>query len=125
MEAPSSGTPPRTTAAATPVPPPPPAPWSRHPPVLAGTGAGLVAFGVLLGVLVVRYTGPAPPDPMADMLGMAGGAAMPGLPSTEGSSARPRGGRHPSPASSPLSTVRRTGRAGHAGDPRPLACSAI
>jgi tetratricopeptide (TPR) repeat protein len=40
-------------------------PWTQRPLVLTGGAVGILVFGVLLGVLVVRYTGPAPPDPMA------------------------------------------------------------
>jgi tetratricopeptide (TPR) repeat protein len=40
---------------------PAPGPWTRRPAVLGATGGGLLAFGVLLGVLVSRYTAPAPP----------------------------------------------------------------
>jgi tetratricopeptide (TPR) repeat protein len=35
-------------------------PWTRQPAVLGATGAGLLAFGVALGLLVARYTAPAP-----------------------------------------------------------------
>ena len=39
------------------------APWTRHPAVLGATGAGLLVFGVVLGLLVSRYSTPAPPEP--------------------------------------------------------------
>jgi tetratricopeptide (TPR) repeat protein len=45
------------------VPPPAPAPWTRQPVVLGGMGAGLLVFGVILGLLVSRYSTPAPPEP--------------------------------------------------------------
>jgi len=48
-----------------------PVPWSRQPVVLGAAGGGLLVFGVVLGVLVMRFTGPAPADssgsPMAGM----------------------------------------------------------
>jgi tetratricopeptide (TPR) repeat protein len=40
-----------------------PAPWTRRPAVLGATGAGLLVFGVILGLLVSRYSTPAPPEP--------------------------------------------------------------
>jgi hypothetical protein len=40
--------------------------------VLIGGAVGVLAFGALLGVLVVRFSTPAPADPMAGMLGMPG-----------------------------------------------------
>lgn len=43
--------------------PPDSAPWTRRPAVLGGAGAGLLVFGVVLGVLVSRYSIPAPPEP--------------------------------------------------------------
>ena len=67
-------------------------PWSRRPRVIAGAAVGCLAFGVLLGVLVVRYTAPAPPDPMAGMPGMSGTsgiAGMPGMAEAPGPSASP------------------------------------
>lgn len=72
--------------------------WSRHPLALAGGAVVLVAFGVVLGVLVVRYT---QPDPSAATQGPTGGmaaaGAMPGMAApgpvtggeTGGESARP------------------------------------
>ena len=38
-------------------------PWTRQPAVLGATGAGLLVFGVVLGLLVSRYSTPAPPEP--------------------------------------------------------------
>ncbi len=64
-------------------------PWSRQPRVLAATGVALLAFGVVLGVLVVRFTGPAPPDPMASMPEMTGPVATGG---PTGTSTAPREG---------------------------------
>jgi tetratricopeptide (TPR) repeat protein len=48
------------------VPAPRPAgatPWTRQPVVLGAMGAGLLVFGVVLGLLVSRYSTPAPPEP--------------------------------------------------------------
>ena len=66
--------------------PPGRGPWSRRPLVIAGAAVGCLAFGVLLGVLVVRYTAPAPPDPMAGMPGMG---TMPGMAEATGPGASP------------------------------------
>jgi len=41
-------------------PPPVPIPWSRQPVVLGGAGVAVLVFGVVLGILVTRYTTPAP-----------------------------------------------------------------
>lgn len=40
-----------------------PTPWTRQPVLLGGMGAGLLVFGVILGLLVSRYSTPAPPEP--------------------------------------------------------------
>lgn len=67
----------------------PPVPWTQRPLVLTGGAFTILVFGVLLGVLVVRYTGPAPPDPMAappPLANVPGAGAMP-LPDSAGSSA--------------------------------------
>jgi tetratricopeptide (TPR) repeat protein len=45
------------------LPAPAPTPWTRQPVVLGGVGAGLLVFGVILGLLVSRYSTPAPPEP--------------------------------------------------------------
>lgn len=42
-----------------------PTPWTRRSLVLTGGALGILLFGVVLGLLVGRYSGPAPPDPMA------------------------------------------------------------
>ena len=54
-------------------------PWTRRPAVIVG-GVLILAFGVLLGVLAVRYTGPAQPamGGMGSMPGMPGMAEAPG-----------------------------------------------
>lgn len=52
---PSRGVPSPTPAVAT--------PWTRQPAVLGAMGAGLLVFGVVLGLLVSRYSTPAPPEP--------------------------------------------------------------
>lgn len=49
-------------------------PWTRQPAVLGAMGAALLVFGVVLGLLVSRYSTPAPPEP-----GMI--TARPGVPS--------------------------------------------
>src|SRR5262245_5474103 len=49
---------------AKPAPAPGPAtPWTRQPVALGAMGGGLLVFGVVLGVLVTRYSIPAPPEP--------------------------------------------------------------
>jgi tetratricopeptide (TPR) repeat protein len=62
----------RRASAASPGPSPA-TPWTRQPVALGAMGAGLLVFGVVLGLLVSRYSAPAPPEP-----GMA--MAPPGLP---------------------------------------------
>ena len=47
-------------------------PWTRQPVALGAMGGGLLVFGVILGVLVSRYSIPAPPEP-----GMGGGIEAP------------------------------------------------
>jgi cytochrome c-type biogenesis protein CcmH/NrfG len=76
-------------------------PWSRQPMFLAAGAVGLVVFGVILGVLVVRFTGPAPPDPMAEtgpgpMAAMPPPGAAPGAPGAPGP-AGPGGSPRPIP----------------------------
>ena len=51
-----------------------PTPWTRQPVVLGAGGAGLLVFGVVLGLLVSRHSTPAPPEP-------ASVTAQPGMPS--------------------------------------------
>ncbi|HEV8309726.1 MAG TPA: tetratricopeptide repeat protein [Methylomirabilota bacterium] len=63
---------------------PPHVPWTQRPLVLAGGALAILVFGVVLGVLVVRFTGPAPPEMRAEL---PGPAAAP--PTGEGGSARP------------------------------------
>ena len=41
--------------------------WTQRPFVITGGALGLLVFGVVLGVLVMRYLEPAPPDPMAQV----------------------------------------------------------
>jgi tetratricopeptide (TPR) repeat protein len=56
-------------------------PWTRQPAVLGVTGAGLLVFGVVLGLLVSRYSTPAPPEPGMAPPGPAAPSAMaPGAP---------------------------------------------
>ena len=48
---------------AAPAPPPDVAtPWTRQPVALGAMGAGLLVFGVILGLLVSRFSTPAPPE---------------------------------------------------------------
>jgi tetratricopeptide (TPR) repeat protein len=47
-------------------------PWTRQPVALGAMGSGLLVFGVILGVLVSRYSIPAPPE-----AGMGGGTEAP------------------------------------------------
>jgi tetratricopeptide (TPR) repeat protein len=51
-------------------------PWTRQPAVLGVTGAGLLVFGVVLGLLVSRYSTPAPPEPGMAPPGPAARSAM-------------------------------------------------
>jgi tetratricopeptide (TPR) repeat protein len=60
-------------------------PWTRQPVALGAMGAGLLVFGVVLGLLVSRYSTPAPPEP-----GMA--VARPGTPSGMGPGSSSGGG---------------------------------
>jgi tetratricopeptide (TPR) repeat protein len=41
----------------------PPTPWTRQPVALGAMGAGLLVFGVVLGLLVSSYSVPTPPEP--------------------------------------------------------------
>jgi tetratricopeptide (TPR) repeat protein len=54
--------------------------WTQRPFVLTGGALGLLVFGVVLGVLVMRYLEPAPPDPMAPVppVAAAPGGGEPG-----------------------------------------------
>ncbi len=64
---------------ARPVPPPAaPTPWTRQPVALGAMGAGLLVFGVVLGLLVSSYSVPTPPEPAATAV--LPGPAPPGLP---------------------------------------------
>lgn len=67
-------------------------PWTRHPAVLGAGAAGLLVFGVGLGLLVARHTGPAPPDrggmPMTADAGAA--PAAPETPATGPREGQPR-----------------------------------
>jgi tetratricopeptide (TPR) repeat protein len=59
--------------------------WTQRPFVLTGGALVLLVFGVVMGVLAMRYLEPAPPDPMAPVPpvaavpgdGEAGGAVRP------------------------------------------------
>ena len=76
-----------------PEPAPPPevaTPWTRQPVALGAMGAGLLVFGVVLGLLVSRYSTPAPPEP-----GMT--SPPPGMPPGMGPEAA--GGGPPRPIS--------------------------
>jgi tetratricopeptide (TPR) repeat protein len=54
-------------------------PWTQRPLVLGGGAVGILVFGVVLGVLVVRYTAPAPPEASGPMAGPSGSEAPPGV----------------------------------------------
>lgn len=58
--------------------PSPAVPWTRLPVTLAAAAVALLGFGVLLGMLVTRFTAPAPPDPAGAAMAAAPGA--PGMP---------------------------------------------
>jgi tetratricopeptide (TPR) repeat protein len=72
-------------------------PWTRQPVTLGAMGAALLVFGVVLGLLVSRYSTPMPPEP-----GMT--TARPEAP----------------PAMPPGSSTSGTGGSGSGGAPRPL-----
>ena len=76
-----------------------PVPWSRQPLVLAGGAVGLLVFGVVLGVLAVRFTAPAPPEPPEPMVQAAPGpmASMPDMPPAAGAGGTPAEGGAPRP----------------------------
>jgi tetratricopeptide (TPR) repeat protein len=65
-------------------------PWTRQPVALGAMGAGLLVFGVILGLLVSRFSTPAPPE-----VGMT--APPPGMP--PGMGAGSAGGGPPRPIS--------------------------
>jgi tetratricopeptide (TPR) repeat protein len=62
-------------------------PWTRQPAVLGATGAGLVVFGIVLGLLVSRYSTPAPPEPA---MTAAPPGPPPGMPPGPGGAGTPR-----------------------------------
>jgi tetratricopeptide (TPR) repeat protein len=66
--------------AARPQAPAAPIPWTRQPVVLGAMGAGLLVFGVVLGLLVSRYSAPTPPEPGVPGSAMAGMPATPVVP---------------------------------------------
>jgi len=69
---PSRGVPSPTPAVAT--------PWTRQPAVLGAMGVALLVFGVVLGLLVSRYSTPAPPElDMTTARPMAPSAMAPGF----------------------------------------------
>src|SRR5262245_8018185 len=63
-------------------------PWTRHPVVLGATGAGLLVFGVILGLLVSRYSTPAPPESTMALPG-PGGTPSAMAPGAGGGAPRP------------------------------------
>jgi tetratricopeptide (TPR) repeat protein len=107
-------TPRRGTAAApttpTTVAPASRAPWTQRPLVLTGGALGILVFGVVLGVLVVQYTAPAPADPMAAPPPMA---ALPGLGEGAGPGATPPGAGGESPRPIPPAMLEGMLRAAH------------
>ena len=62
-------------------------PWTRQPVALGAMGAGLLVFGVILGVLVSRYSIPAPPEP--EMASPAPGVPSMVAPAPSGGPPRP------------------------------------
>ncbi len=63
---------------AAPVPAPAaPTPWTRQPVALGAMGAGLLVFGVVLGLLVSSYSVPTPPE--TDTAAVMPGPAAPAL----------------------------------------------
>jgi tetratricopeptide (TPR) repeat protein len=62
--------------------PAPPTPWTRQPVALGAMGAGLLVFGVVLGLLVSSYSVPTPPEP--DTTAVLPGPASPPLPGPGG-----------------------------------------
>jgi tetratricopeptide (TPR) repeat protein len=67
-----------------------PTPWTRQPVALGAMGAGLLVFGVVLGLLVSSYSVPTPPEPETT-------AALPGPPSPVLPGAAPGGTPRPLP----------------------------
>jgi tetratricopeptide (TPR) repeat protein len=67
----------------------PPRPWTQRPLVLGGGAIGILIFGVVLGVLVVRYTAPAPSDAPAAMAEPPSSEAPPGVGAIPGPDASP------------------------------------
>src|SRR5262249_35304781 len=63
-------------------------PWTRQPAVLGARGAGLLVFGVVLGLLVSRYSTPAPPEPSMALPG-PGSAPLPMAPGASSGAPRP------------------------------------
>jgi regulator of sirC expression with transglutaminase-like and TPR domain len=86
----------------------PATPWTRQPAVLGATGAGLLAFGVVLGLLVSRYSTPAPPE-----TGMAAPEA-PGMPVGPPTAAGPPVGPGETPRPLPKEMLEGMLRAAHA-----------
>jgi tetratricopeptide (TPR) repeat protein len=82
------------------VPSPTPAaaiPWTRQPAVLGAMGVGLLVFGVVLGLLVSRYSTPAPPEP--DMTTTRPGAPSAMAPGSTSAGSSGSGGGTPRPLS--------------------------
>jgi tetratricopeptide (TPR) repeat protein len=80
--------------AARPAPAPAPAaefvtPWTRQPVALGAMGTGLLVFGVVLGLLVSRYSTPTPPEPGMTTARPEAPPAMPPGPSSGGGAPRP------------------------------------
>jgi tetratricopeptide (TPR) repeat protein len=64
--------------------PAPPTPWTRQPVALGAMGAGLLVFGVILGLLVSSYSVPTPPEPDTTAAIPGPVAPMPPGPATGG-----------------------------------------
>jgi tetratricopeptide (TPR) repeat protein len=67
-----------------------PIPWTHQPVALGTAGAGLLVFGVVLGLLVSRYSTPAPSEPGT-------GTVRPGAPSAMGPGSATGGAPRPLP----------------------------
>ncbi len=99
--------PPAGAPAATPAARPAAVSWTRRPAVLAAGAILLLAFGVVLGVLAGRYTGPAPSV-------MPGMPSMGGMPGMAAGGVGPRGARSGTPGPLPAGALAGMLRAAHA-----------
>ena len=72
-------------------------PWTRQPVVLGATGVALLVFGVVLGVLLSRHTGPPAPEMTAAGPEAAPGPVEPAIMPPAGSSPGAGGAPRPLP----------------------------